>query len=163
MIEVSDYWIALEIELTGLFRVEAHVSIYDSTICDCVQAGRVSRAEKSTFRTRLVRLPQMFVAIHEILHSLLPGEAWTAIDRGFDIQLLVQELENEACDLISLIRWLGDLLQQYCLPERGQSITAMTSTIQDGVRSQDVSGMMSGLKQLFDILEAMKLVSLHYL
>lgn len=161
MTEASSYWDALNMELIWCARVQSCPRLYFSRKCNCTPTVRCLRKEKSSLRTKLVRLPRMFEVIREILHSLLPKTEWLAIDERLDTSLLVQELENSACDYVSLGNWLANLLQRYYLSDGDYLISRMVSTIRDGVRGKDITGILSGLKQIFVILEAMKLVNIH--
>lgn len=101
----------------------------------------------------------MFETVRVILKSLVPEYEWSTIDARLDIDLLVQQLENEACDFIALSEWLGVLLRRYCLPEGSQLIDEMTTNIRSGVHNVDTGQILTGLMQIFTILEVMKLVS----
>ena len=104
------------------------------------------------------RLPLMFEALREILKTLVPGPEWPAVDQRLDVDLLMQELDKDACDLIGLSKWLGELLRRSCSPMRDGSVLQMVHSIQEAVYTDDAHGIVCGLKNLFGVLETMKLV-----
>lgn len=106
-----------------------------------------------------MRLPTMFRVIQEITKSLVPLLEWTMVDARLDVVLLIQELEQGVCDIHGLIDWLGMLLLGSCSPMRDPLVKEMVSTVQDGVKTANARVIVDGLRDLFGILEIMKLVS----
>jgi len=152
MTEALQYWNAVRTELAGWFMDQGKC-------CCCWTTLRSSPTDKDPVRTTLRRLPKMFESVREILKSLLPESERSAIDARLDIGLLVQELENGACDFIALSEWLGVLLRHYCSSERSHLVDDMTTMIRSGVQDTNIGNILTGLMQIFTILEAMKLVS----
>lgn len=152
MTEALEYWNAMGTELAGWFMDQGKC-------CCCWTTLRSPPIDKRPIRTTLRRLPNMFGTVREILKSLLPECEWSAIDARLDIDLLIQELENGACDFIALSEWLGVLLRRYCSPEGSQMINEMTTMIRSGVHNVNTGEILTGLMQIFTILEVMKLVS----
>ena len=69
----------------------------------------------------------------------------------------MQELAHGVCDIASLIEWLGNLLQQSCSPMRDPTVQAMVQRTQQAIREQDARELMEAVKDLFGLLECMKL------
>jgi hypothetical protein len=105
------------------------------------------------------RLPTMFRVVKEITKTLVPQIEWTIVDARLDIVLLVQELGQGVCDVNGLIEWLGLLLLNSCSPMRDSLVKDMVSTVQKGVNTANARVIVDGLRDLFGILEIMKLVS----
>lgn len=152
MTEALEYWNAMGTELAGWFMDQGKC-------CCCWTTLRSSPIDKRPIRTTLRRLPNMFESVREILKSLLPECEWSAIDARLDIDLLIQELEYGVCDFIALSDWLGVLLRRYCSPEGSHLIDEMIKTIRSGVQDVNTGEILTGLMQIFTILEVMKLVS----
>ena len=106
-----------------------------------------------------LRLPRMFQTVREILKTLVPVAELPIVDARLDVDLLVQQLEKGVCDIISLSEWLSALLLGSCSPMRDPLVATMVSTIRQGVETDDARRIVDGLRQLFGILETMKLVS----
>lgn len=106
------------------------------------------------------RLPRMFEAVRETLKTLVSEEEHQAIDSRLDVELLMQQMENGACDFVSLGDCLASLLRRYCSPERDQLFDDMTERIRLGVHKADAQLITNGLRCAFSILEIMRLVSL---
>ena len=104
------------------------------------------------------RLPDMFRVIKEITKTLVPQLEWAIVDARLDVDLLVQELEQGVCDVNGLIGWLGTLLLGSCSPMRDSLVEEMVSTVQEGVNTANARVIVDGLRDLFGILEIMKLV-----
>ena len=158
MLEASEYWNAMSSELARWLMRKDNARARTSKRCRYAMGGRSSGQNKQAPQVQLTRLPRMFDTVRQILKGLLPEEEWPTIDRRFDISLLVQQLENNAANFVELSEWLGFLLQRFCSPARHHMITSMTSTIRDGIHKRDVGRLLSGLMQIFEILETMKLV-----
>ena len=105
-----------------------------------------------------MRLPTMFEVIKEITKTLVPQLEWAMVDARLDVALLIQELEQGVCDVNGLIEWLGTLLLGSCSPMRDTLVEEMVSTVQEGVRTAHARVIVNGLRDLFGILEIMKLV-----
>ncbi len=101
----------------------------------------------------------MFRVVKEITKTLVPQIEWTIVDARLDIVLLVQELEQGVCDVNGLIEWLGFLLLNSCSPMRDSLVKDMVSTVQEGLNTANARVIVDGLRDLFGILEIMKLVS----
>lgn len=156
--QASMYWEALIIEFAFYSQRQRHLKNEASK-----ESGRGTFArlptDLATLRRAAVRLPHTFAAIREILKTLVPGSEWAAIDERLDVDLLIQELENGVCDVRGLADWLGQLLLRSCSPLRDFQVNDMVALIQKGVDEDDPRLLAFGMKDLFGILETMRLVS----
>ena len=105
-----------------------------------------------------MRLRTMFQVIKDITKTLVPQFEWALVDARLDVDLLIQELEQGVCDVNGLIEWLGTLLLGSCSPMRDSFVEEMVSTVQEGVNTANARVIVDGLRDLFGILEIMKLV-----
>ncbi|KAK1068246.1 Protein SOSEKI 1 [Friedmanniomyces endolithicus] len=103
------------------------------------------------------RLPAVFEAIRDILTTLVPDHEQKRILTRLDVDLIMQEITNGVCDLIDLSDWLAKVVKKHCAPMRDQLVDAMQSDIQQGALEGDHGKLVNGLRQLLNILEAMRL------
>jgi hypothetical protein len=61
------------------------------------------------------------------------------------------------CDLVDLANWLGKVLKNHCAPMRDGLVNKMCKSITKGVQQADQKLMISGVRRLLNLLEAMKL------
>ena len=155
----SAYWTALAVELAKYIgQRQQHLS--SATNPSTLSADLCLSVHTQT-TTR--RLPKMFYVLREILKSLVPEAEWFSIEQALDVDFIMQQLDKGVCDLNGLVGWLGTLLMGSCSPCRDPTVLRMVETVQQAVSDQDVQGIVSGIDQLFSILEIMKLVgSLRY-
>lgn len=143
------YWEALAIEL-GVYTAHRPCDISPNCPKSLWHPG------SSTLPRRV---PRMFQTIQEILKTLIPPEEWRTVDERLDIELLMQQLEKDVCDIVGLSKWLSALMLGSCSPLRDSLIESIVSTIREGVDSGHVGHIVDGLRRLFHALEIMKLVS----
>ena len=154
----SAYWTALAVEL-AIYVGQKQQPISSAThLCSI---HRNSCPSPCTLPTNQ-RLPQMFSVLRDILKSLVPEAEWFSIEQALDVKFVMQQLEKRVCDLNGLIEWLGKLLMGSCSPCRDPTVLRMVETVQRAVIDQNVQGLVSGIDQLFGILEIMKLVGSIY-
>jgi len=140
------YWSAVDVELY-LYKI-----FYGNTKLDMLPGHiDVSKLKKSIQK----RLPTMFETIKEIVISLVSERDQPAVQRDLDVPMLMQEIEKQLCDFVSIARALATLLKRHCAPMRDDMVDAMVHKMQQG----DPSSISAGLCDLFGVLEAMKLVS----
>ncbi|MCJ1377698.1 hypothetical protein MMC17_000794 [Xylographa soralifera] len=149
----SAYWTALAAELTIYVGQRQH---HISSAADLSNLRTESCPSVNT-QTTTRRLPKMFYVLREILKSLVPEAEWFSIEQALDVDFIMQQLDKGVCDLNGLIGWLGTLLMGSCSPCRDPTVLRMVETVQRAVVDQDVQGIVSGIDQLFSILEIMKL------
>lgn len=146
MLQADQYWKALEAELVMLSVVRLRkVSSKDEAYWD-----RILKAS-------LVRLPKIFAAIRDILKTLVPDYDQTVVSDRLDVEHIMQQIENGVCDLNDLGNWLAKVLKNHCAPMRDPLVDAMQKEIRRGARDNRPEKLVSGLRQLMNILEAMKL------
>ncbi|KAF2201985.1 T-complex 11 [Delitschia confertaspora ATCC 74209] len=103
------------------------------------------------------RIPIMFQTIREVLKSLVPDRDQSRVDEHLDVAMLMQEIENGACDLVRFAQWLAQLLKEHCAPMRDEWVDKMVGWTKDGVSKGSSESIVNGLRELLGILEAMKL------
>ena len=105
------------------------------------------------------RIPIMFETIRDVLKSLVPDRDQRRVDEHLDVAMLMQQIEKGVCDLVRLSEWLAHLLKEHCAPMRDEWVDKMVEWTKDGVSNASAESIVSGLRELLGILEAMKLVS----
>lgn len=103
------------------------------------------------------RLPQVFRTIRDVLKSLVPDRDQKAIVARLDVELIMQEILNGMCDLNDLGNWLARVLKNHCAPMRDVMVDEMHTEITQGASESNARKLVSGVRQLLNILEAMKL------
>jgi len=141
------YWSAVEVELY-LYKV-----FYGNTKLDMLPEHVDVKKLRKTIQKRL---PLMFQTIKEIVISLVPERDRAAVQRDLDVPMLMQEIEKQLCDFVSIAQALASLLKCHCAPMRDDMVDGMVHRMRQG----DPSSISAGLRDLFGVLEAMKLVSL---
>lgn len=102
----------------------------------------------------------MITAIREVIKTLVPTAKWQTVDGQFDVDLRMQELEHGICDIVGLFEWVGKLLLCSCSPMRDPVVNTMVARSQQAVITQDAHELVSSIRDLFGVLETMKLVGL---
>jgi hypothetical protein len=144
------YWKALEAELelyARLFQGAPSPKIQDGSRW----VGLVQNAQR--------RIPIMFRTIQEVLKSLVPDRDHARVDEHLDVSMLMQEIQRGVCDLVRLAEWMAQLLKEHCAPMRDSLVDGMVTTIRSGVAEYSSAQIVDGLRELFGLLETMKLVS----
>lgn len=100
------------------------------------------------------RLPVMFSTIKDILKNLVPERDQKDVNEHLDVSMIMQEIENAVCDFITIAEWLAQLLKSHCAPMRDEMVDVMVAKISTG----EPASVSAGLRDLFGVLEAMKLV-----
>ena len=154
------YWDALVIEFALYIKRQHRISCASNAALQNTSPW-ISGSTLSQQIT--LRLPRMFTTIREILKTLVPGRECFGVDQRLDVDLLMQELDNGACDVKELSNWLRNVLLGSCSPLRDNDVEKMVSVIHEGVDKDDARILVDGLKILFGILETMKLVRVYCL
>lgn len=145
----GQYWKALEAEL------ELYASLFQGISPPRIQAGdRWAGLIQNAQR----RIPIMFQTIQDVLKSLVPDRDHARVEEHLDVPMLMQEIERGVCDLIRLAEWMAQLLKEHCAPMRDGLVDGMVTTIRMGVSEGSSAQIVDGLRELFAILETMKLV-----
>lgn len=108
-----------------------------------------------------VKLLTLFKTMKEILSTLVPKSDRDDVEAALDEGLLKQQLEYGVLDFKKLSEWLAGVLKAHCAPMRDQWVEQMVAQVAFGVDNGKTWALRDGLKMVFGILEAMKLVSLH--
>jgi hypothetical protein len=146
----SQYWKALEAEL------ELYARLFQGAPTPKTKEGDrwvdlVHYAQR--------RIPVMFRTIQEVLKSLVPDRDHARVDEHLDVPMLMQEIQRGVCDLVRLAEWMAQLLKEHCAPMRDGLVDDMVSIIRAGACKRSSAQIVAGLRELFGILETMKLVS----
>jgi hypothetical protein len=105
------------------------------------------------------RIPILFQTVRDVLKSLVPDRDHARVDEHLDVPMLMQAIERGVCDLVRLAEWMAQLLKEHCAPMRDGWVDEMVALTRQGVATNSLEKIVDGLKGLFGILEAMKLVS----
>lgn len=105
------------------------------------------------------KLPLLFETMRDILITLVPKDDKEAIHAALDPKLMMQELSHGLLDLVKYAKWLSALLKAHCAPMRDVSVEQIVKTITRGAQTGNVFDLVDGLRLVFLVLEAMKLVS----
>jgi hypothetical protein len=144
------YWTALVAEL----ELYAHLSrdVHDAKMQDeSYRAGFTSHAKR--------RIPIMFRTVQQVLKTLVPDRDYARVDEHLDVPMLMQEIERGVCDMVRLAEWLAQLLKEHCAPMRDTWVDNMVDLTKRGASGEGIEKIVEGLRDLFTILEIMKLVS----
>jgi len=144
------YWTALEGELEA----------YGYLLSDENGVGfRWTPRWTAEFKRRSQRIPQVFRSVKEILLSLLPEPDQPRVVDMLDTELIMQQIERGMFDMNEFFCSLAKLLKVHCAPMRDNWLDRMVDIVTKDATSFSPKRIVSGLKELFGILEAMKLVS----
>jgi T-complex protein 11 len=108
------------------------------------------------------KIPKVFESIRDILSSLVPDRDRQGVVEVLNIELILQQMKNGAYDFQRLASWMAGLLKAHCAPMRDEWVDEMKEDIDQGAAKRDAQRIIKGLKTLFGILEAMKLVSTEF-
>lgn len=137
----------------------AELELYARLFQGAPSAHDIEGADWSTFVQHIQRrIPKVFRTLHEILESLVPERDHPRLNEHFDGTMLMQEIERGVCDLVKRVEWVATLLKEHCAPMRDGLVDKMVQTTTVGVATNNTAHIVSGLKELLGILEAMKLV-----
>ena len=145
----EEYWKALEGELFLVGLVQRQRRDLQQAENEAYWVGVVSASQ--------VRLPKLFHAIRDILKTLVPDNDQKSICERLDVDLIMQEIKNGVCDLIDLGNWLAKVLKNHCAPMRDHMVDSMRIEITAGAKEEKPGRLVNGIRQLLNILEAMKL------
>lgn len=144
--QAAEYWAALATEIS----IYTFCASNDGDDCD----------EDATSNTEFEpRLPILFETLQDILNTLVPERDHANVMENLDVPLLMQQIHKGVLDLIKLAKWLAGLLKTHCAPMRDEWADQMVEEISAGLYAQNMQKVVEGLRTLFGMLEAMKLVS----
>lgn len=146
--EGDDYWDAMAAEIC-VYEYKAHRGL---------ESCNDTRNNINLGRTFTPRLPSMFKALQDVLKTLVPERDIPSVMQNLDVSLMMQQVRKGVLDMVGLANWLAALLKTHCAPMRDEWADSMVQEITVGSQSQNPREIVNGLKTLFGILEAMKLV-----
>lgn len=122
--------------------------------CSCT-TGQSSLQDLQPY---LNRLPDFLDAIRQLVKDLVRHEYYELVDEVLDVNLLMNQLRNRCCDLLSLMEWLGCILKESCSPIRDAQIDGTICLVMRAVDTRDGEALAFGLASLFEVFETMRLV-----
>jgi hypothetical protein len=143
--EAHKYWQCVVIELCA-FQHDARRS--------CSRCNGKVVAMRVSFP---LRLPNMFHHIRALVLLLVPDDDHPQVREAFDVDLLVQEMQNSVLDAGSLAIWLKALLTTHCAPIRDDKAEEMANMISRAEKAGHMDTLALGLEKLFAFLESMRL------
>ena len=146
--QVEKYWHALEAEL------EFYAFLLGDTNAT---PFKWSKEWTKHFRTSQQRIPVMFATVKDILRALMPDRDQERVNEALDVRLIMQQIERGVFDLAGLCRWLALLLKAHCAPMRDPWVDKMVEQNTKAAETFDAHLIVRGLREIFGILEAMKL------
>lgn len=149
--KAAKYWQSLQAELE-----EYTFLLADPRGADFRWTERWTKQWKSCQQ----RVPAMFTAIKDILMSLMPERDHAHVREVLDVKLILQQVEHFAFDISGFGQTLAKLLKAHCAPMRDPWVDRMAEQMGKGGALFEAHEIVEGLKELFGVLEAMKLVSL---
>ena len=119
------------------------------------------RNRQSRVASMAVKLPTLFKTMKDILSTLVPKTDRAEVEEALDHHFLMQQLEHGVLDFKKLSEWLAGVLKAHCAPMRDQWVEQMVARVAHGVDTGKTAALVEGLKMVFGILEAMKLVCIN--
>ncbi|TFB04925.1 Protein SOK1 [Trichoderma ghanense] len=102
-------------------------------------------------------LPILLRAVKDIIQTLVPQRDRQFLDEGLNVELLMQQFHKGVADLEKLALWLSRVLKSHCAPMRDEWVDTMYNQLSNGNRNMDLDELVTGMRSLLSVLEAMKL------
>ncbi|KAG5992771.1 hypothetical protein E4U54_003564 [Claviceps lovelessii] len=102
-------------------------------------------------------LPSLLKAVKDIIQTLVPQRDRQFLDEGLNVELLMQQFHKGIADLEKLALWLSHVLKSHCAPMRDEWVDTMYTQLSKGNRDSDLDLLVTGMRSLLSVLEAMKL------
>ncbi|PNY26650.1 Protein SOK1 [Tolypocladium capitatum] len=102
-------------------------------------------------------LPALLKAVKEIIQTLVPQRDRQFLDEGLNVELLMQQFHKGIADLEKLALWLSRVLKSHCAPMRDDWVDTMYTQLSNGNRNSNLDELVTGMRSLLSVLEAMKL------
>ncbi|KAG6009266.1 hypothetical protein E4U21_002870 [Claviceps maximensis] len=102
-------------------------------------------------------LPSLLKAVKDIIQTLVPQRDRQFLDEGLNVELLMQQFHKGIADLEKLAQWLSHVLKSHCAPMRDEWVDTMYTQLSKGNRDSDLDLLVTGMRSLLSVLEAMKL------
>lgn len=149
--QADQYWFAVQVEhnLCSLMLDDGYMGGLKHTAAWLVE-----------FRKLQKRIPRLFAALKDILLLLIRDQ--DVVHTRMDLHLISQQIEKGVFDLRGLTHWLADVLRAHCAPMRDAWIETMRELLVKGAETGSAISVTQGMRELFKILEAMKIVSIYH-
>jgi hypothetical protein len=105
------------------------------------------------------RLRKLLTTIKSILKTLVPKKSPFGIERIWDVDLILQEIASGHRTFASHAKSLSNFLLRYSSPSREQRLEQLPEYFE----SSNLEDIISGLFEILDVLELLKLDSANYL
>lgn len=102
-------------------------------------------------------LPLLLKSVKEIIQTLVPSKDRAYLEEGLNVDLIMQQFARGLADLEKLAFWLSGVLKSHCAPMRDEWVDEMYAHLTNGNRNNDVELLVTGMRSLLSVLEAMKL------
>ena len=102
-------------------------------------------------------LPELLKAVKEIIQTLVPVRDRVYLDEGLNVDLMMQQFYQGVADLEKLASWLSRVLKSHCAPMRDEWVDEMYRQLSAGNSEGDMHKLVTGMRSLLSVLEAMKL------
>ncbi|RFU81754.1 camp-mediated signaling sok1 [Trichoderma arundinaceum] len=102
-------------------------------------------------------LPILLKAVKDIIQTLVPQRDRQFLEEGLNVELLMQQFHKGVADLEKLAMWLSRVLKSHCAPMRDEWVDTMYNQLSNGNRNMDLDELVTGMRSLLSVLEAMKL------
>jgi hypothetical protein len=119
---------------------------------------KVASTERRSKSHLGLKLSRLFNIIAEIMKTLIPQQKWTAVDERLDASTFVRDLENGLCDIEGLVRGVAAMLSSLCSAKRKSGMDHMIALFSKGASQDNARLLVDGLKELFSLLELLRLV-----
>lgn len=123
----------------------------------CASFGRRPADEAPEVPQRVQRVLE---EIRDILCSLVPQRDNQAVRDALDPALLKQQISRSSLDYPQLAIWLAGVIKLHCAPMRDAWVDEMVMQFRMAAKDGDQTMLVKGVRTLFGILEAMKLVGI---
>jgi hypothetical protein len=102
-------------------------------------------------------LPALLKAVKDIIQTLVPQRDRQLLEEGLNVELLMQQFYKGMADLEKLALWLSRVLKSHCAPMRDEWVDTMYNQLSTGNSQNDMDLLVTGMRSLLSVLEAMKL------
>lgn len=142
------YWEALEFELSLYTYIRTDPSGERFRNTPGFYQG-ISRYEK--------RIPTMFQYMKDIILSMNEKSAMVGVSDALDVPYIMQQIHRGVYNVAALGDFLDRLLKAHCAPMRDAWVEKVCDLLRSGAEAPTFKTVVTGFKELFGLLEAMKL------
>ena len=148
MEEAEKYWVAVQAE-------------FELFIFVATDPEGATHREKPSFYPGLKkyqhRIPEMLMAAKAIILSMNEKSEIPGVREALDVDLIMQQLLRATFDLAGLSQFLEKMLKAHCAPMRDTWVEKVCGRLYNGAITNDCGMVVAGFRDLFGLLEAMKL------